>query len=151
MFRAAVLSVALAAPAAFAAQPSWIEESNRHSQVLLEVMARYNAEAAGSFGVEGLDGEVFDLKPRVLERQEADLAAAVTRLEQLKAAATDPLVRRDLDILIGAARDRKHSIELNRKLTLPFFDVGQSVFRGFQDLLDPRIPKARQKIGRAHV
>ena len=145
MFRAAVLIVTLAAPAAFAAQPSWIEESNRHSQVLLEVMARYNAEAAASFGVEGRDGEVFDLKPRVLERQEADIAAAIARLEGLKAAATDPLVRRDLDILIGAARDQKHSIELNRQLTLPFFDVGQAVFRGFQDLLDARIPKSRQK------
>jgi hypothetical protein len=145
MFRAAVLIVTLAAPAAFAAQPSWIEESNRHSQVLLEVMARYNAEAAGSFGVEGQDGEVFDLKPRVFERQEADLAAAIAKLEGLRSAATDPLVRRDLDILIGAARERKDSIELNRKLTLPFFDVGQSVFRGFQDLLDPRIPKTRQK------
>ena len=145
MFRAAVLIVTLAAPAAFAAQPSWIEESNRHSQVLLEVMARYNAEAAASFGVEGQDGEVIDMKPRVLERQEADLAAAVSKLEGLKAAATDPLVRRDLDILIGAARDRKESIELNRQLTLPFFDVGQAVFRGFQDLLDPRIPKSRQQ------
>jgi hypothetical protein len=145
MFRAAVLIVTLAAPAAFAAQPSWIEESNRHSQVLLEVMARYNAEAAASFGVEGRDGEVFDLKPRVLERQEADIAAAIARLEGLKAAATDPLVRRDLDILIGAARDQKQTIELNRRLTLPFFDVGQAVFRGFQDLLDARIPKSRQK------
>jgi hypothetical protein len=145
MFRAAVLIVTLAAPAAFAAQPSWIEESNRHSQVLLEVMARYNAEAAGSFGVEGHDGEVLDLKPRAVERQEADLAAAIARLEGLRAAASDPLVRRDLDILIGAARDQKSSSELNRKLTLPFFDVGQSVFRGFQDLLDARIPKSRQK------
>jgi uncharacterized protein (DUF885 family) len=34
---------------------------------------------------------------------------------------------------------------LNRQLTLPFFDVGQAVFRGFQDLLDARIPKSRQK------
>jgi hypothetical protein len=145
MFRAALLIVTLAAPAAFAAQPSWIEESNRHSQVLLEVMARYNAEAAASFGVEGRDDEVFDLKPRVLERQEADIAAAITKLEGLKAAATDPLVRRDLDILIGAAGDQKRSLELNRRLTLPFFDVGQAVFRGFQDLLDARIPKSRQK------
>ncbi len=115
MFRAAVLIVTLAAPAAFAAQPSWIEESNRHSQVLLEVMARYNAEAAGSFGVEGHDGEVLDLKPRAVERQEADIAAAIAKLEGLKAAATDPLVRRDLDILIGAARDQQSSSELNRQ------------------------------------
>ena len=62
MFRAAVLIVALVAPAAFAAGPSWIEESNRHAQILLDVMARYNAESAASFGVEGHDSEIFDLK-----------------------------------------------------------------------------------------
>jgi uncharacterized protein (DUF885 family) len=145
MFRAGVLIVALIAPAAFAAQPSWIDESNRNAQILLDVMARYNAESASSFGVEGHDTEVFDLKPRVLERQEADLEAAIAKLQELRSAPTDPLVRRDLDILIGAAGDRKHSIELSRQLTLPFFDLGQAVFRGFQDLLDARIPKSRQK------
>src|SRR5262245_34038699 len=145
MFRAAVLILALIAPAAFAAQPSWIEESNRHAQILLDVMARYNAETAASLGVEGHDSEIVDLKPRFSERQEADIGAAIAQLEQLRGSATDPLVRRDLDILIGAARDQKHSAELNRQLALPFFDLGQAVFRGFQDLLDPRIPKARQK------
>jgi hypothetical protein len=151
MFRAAVLIVALGAPAAFAAEPSWIEESNRHAQVLLDVMARYNAETAASLGVEGHDSEIVDLKPRFSERQEADLGAAIAKLEQLRGSATDQLVRRDLDILIGAARDQKHSVELGRQLTLPFFDVGQAVFRGFQDLLDPRIPKARQRAALARL
>jgi uncharacterized protein (DUF885 family) len=151
MFRAAVLIVALVAPAAFAAEPSWIEESNRHAQILLDVMSRYNAEQAASLGVEGHDSEIVDLKPRFSERQEADLGAAIAKLEQLRGSATDPRVRRDLDILIGAARDQKHSAELGRQLTLPFFDVGQAVFRGFQDLLDPRIPKARQKAALARL
>lgn len=145
MFRAAVVIVVLAAPAALAAQPSWIEESNRDAQILLDVMARYNAESASSFGVEGHDTEVLDLKPRIFERQAEDLGAAIAKFEQLRAAASDPLVRRDLDILIGAARDRKDSLVLSQQLTLPFFDLGQSVFRGFQDLLDARIPKSRQK------
>src|SRR6185436_14942764 len=145
MFRAAVLIVALVAPAAFAAQPSWIEESNRHAQILLDVMARYNAETAASLGVEGHDSEIFDLKPRFSERQEADLGGAIAKLEQLRGSATDPLVRRDLDVLIGAARDQKHSTELGRQLALPFFDLGQAVVRGFQELLDPRIAKTRQK------
>jgi hypothetical protein len=145
MLRAAVLILALAAPAAFAAEPSWIEESNRNAQILLEVMARYNAEAAATFGVEGHDAEIFDLKPQFSERQEADLGTAIARLEQLRGSASDPLVRRDLDILIGAARDQKHSLELNRQLALPFFDLGQAVFSGFQNLLDARVPKERQK------
>jgi hypothetical protein len=145
MFRAAVLILALAAPAAFAAEPSWIAESNKNAQILLEVMARYNAEAAATFGVEGHDAEIFDLKPQFSERQEADLGTAVARLEQLRTRASDPLVRRDLDILIGAARDQKRSLELNRQLALPFFDLGQAVFSGFQNLLDARVPKERQK------
>jgi hypothetical protein len=145
MFRAWVLIVALIAPAAFAAEPSWIETSNRHAQMLLDVMARYNAESAASLGVEGHDSEIVDLKPRFSERLEADLGAAIGQLEQLRGSTTDALVRRDLDILIGAARDQKHSSELNRQLALPFFDLGQAVFRGFQDLLDPRVAKARQK------
>jgi hypothetical protein len=145
MFRAWVLIVALIAPAAFAAEPSWIETSNRHAQMLLDVMARYNAESAASLGVEGHDSEIVDLEPRFSERLEADLGAAIGQLEQLRGSTTDALVRRDLDILIGAARDQKHSSELNRQLALPFFDLGQAVFRGFQDLLDPRVAKARQK------
>jgi hypothetical protein len=145
MFRAAVLIVALVAPAAFSAQPSWIEESNKNAQILLDVMARYNAESAATFGVEGHDSEIFDLEPQFSERQESDLGAAITRLEQLRSSASDALVRRDLDILIGAARDQKHSLELNRQLALPFFDVGQAVFGGFQNLLDARVPKERQK------
>src|SRR4051812_9984677 len=113
MFRAAVLIVALVAPAAFAAQPSWIEESNRNAQILLDVMARYNAEIGASLGVDGHDSEIVDLKPQFSERQEADLGAALTRLEQLRGSASDTLVRRDIDILIGAARDQKHSLELS--------------------------------------
>jgi uncharacterized protein DUF885 len=146
MFRAAAfLILALAAPAAFAAEPSWIDESNKNAQILLEVMARYNAETAATFGVEGHDAEIFDLKPQFSERQEADLGTAIARLEQLRGSAGDPLVRRDLDILIGAARDQKHSLELNRQLALPFFDLGQAVFSGFQNLIDARVPKERQK------
>lgn len=48
MFRAAVLSIVLAAPLASAADASWIQESNRHARTLLEVTARYNPESAAS-------------------------------------------------------------------------------------------------------
>jgi hypothetical protein len=145
MLRAAVLIVTLAAPTAFAAQPSWIEESNRNSQILLDVIARYSAEQASSSGVEGHDNEILDLKPQFSERLEADLGSAIARLEQLRGSATDPLVRRDLDILIGAAGAQRRSRELSREMALPFFDLGEAVFFGFQNLLDSRVPKERQK------
>lgn len=143
--------VALCAPPAFAAQtaapqpPAWVQESNRHAQVLLDVMAKYSPESAASFGVEGHDEQIFDYKPGFAERQEADVQAAQSKLEAARAGVTDPRVRQDLDILIQAAANQRETLRLNRELMLPFLDLGQIVFQGFQDLLDERIDKARQK------
>lgn len=127
-----------------AADTSWLEESNRNAQILLEITARYSPEGATSLGIEGHDQEVFDLKPNFLERQEADLEAAVAKLEAVRASTTDARVRQDLDILIKAARDQRHTLQLNRKRLLPFFDLPQAIFSGFQNLLDSRVAKERQ-------
>jgi len=143
MLRALALSCALVASTTFAAEVNWVAESNRHSQVLLDLLVRYGPEGAASYGVEGHDNEVFDLNPRFSERLEADLEAAAKQLEAVRALTSDPRVRQDLDILIGTARDQRRSAELNRTLTLPFFDVAQAVFGGFQNLLDPRVSKDR--------
>ena len=53
----------------------------------------------------------------------------------------DPRVRQDLDILIKAARSQAKTLELNRKYLLPFFDLPQAIFSGFQNLLDSRVPR----------
>ncbi|NLG77569.1 MAG: hypothetical protein GX535_15160, partial [Xanthomonadaceae bacterium] len=46
MLRLIVLFLSLAAPNLHAADDAWIEESNRHAQVLLDVLARYTPETA---------------------------------------------------------------------------------------------------------
>ncbi len=68
-------AVAMAADPA-PAPPAWVAESNRHAQILLEVLAKYSPEGASSFGVEGYDADVVDLKPDYSQRQHADLQAA---------------------------------------------------------------------------
>ena len=128
-----------------AAELDWIAASNQHAQILLELTARYSPESAASLGVEGYNEQVFDLKPRFTERQEADLAAAITKLESLRAGATDARVQQDIDILIGAARDQQTSSQLNRKHLLPFFDLPMAIFSGFQNLIDERVPKEQWK------
>ena len=40
---------------------AWIAVSNRHAQVLLDVLARFAPESAGQFGVTGLDEAVSNL------------------------------------------------------------------------------------------
>lgn len=144
MIRAFVAAFAvLLTASAFSAEQDWIEESNRHAQVLLDVMARYAPETAASLGVSGYDDKIIDLGPKLIERQDADFAAAIRTLEQARANATHDLVRLDLDILIRAARDQRETLALNDELMLPFFDLPLSIFQGFQNLLDPRIEKER--------
>lgn len=133
----------LLAPCVRAADSDWIAQSNRHAEVLLEILARYNPESASEMGVEGHDGEIFDLKPGVTERFQADLETAAVKLETLRASATDTRVQQDLDILIKAARSQRRTSMLNAKYLLPFFDLPQAVFNGFQNLLDPRVAKQR--------
>ncbi|HEX7114694.1 MAG TPA: DUF885 domain-containing protein [Steroidobacter sp.] len=145
MIRIAAVLLALSTTSALAAEASWIEQSNRYAQVLLEVNARYNPEFAATVGVEGHDTEIIDLKPRFSERQEADLEAAARKLESMRESVTDERVRQDVELLIQSARDQKRSLELNRQLMLPFFDLAQFVYRGFQDLLDARVSKERHK------
>ena len=146
MYRALVaLAVFSVTFCAVAADTQWIDESNRHADVLLEVMARYAPESAASLGVEGYDSNVFDLKPRLVERQDADLLEAIGNLEKARASATDKRVQQDIDILIKAASDQRQTLALNRKYLLPFFDLTQSIYRGFQNLLDARVAKERHR------
>ena len=144
MFRSALLLlIALFSTQVLCADATWIEESNRHADVLLEVIARYQPETAASLGVEGHDDAVLDLKPGVVQRQDADLLAAIATLERLRGKATDKRVQQDLDILLKAAADQRQTLALNDKFLLPFFDLTQSIFRGFQNLLDARVAKER--------
>jgi len=126
-----------------AAEPAWITESNRHTQMLLEVNARYTPEAAAGLGLEQYDRQVLDLKPKYDERQEAELAGAITQLQAARARETDESTRQDLEILIQAAQRQATTSALNRRLMIPYFDVGEQVFRSFHDLLDSRVEKKR--------
>jgi uncharacterized protein (DUF885 family) len=143
-FGKGLLVVALAAMASANAEDAgWVAQSNANAEPLLTVMARYAPETAAAFGVEGHDSEVLDLKPGYDTRFEADLAKVAADLEGRIAAATDPRVRQDLQILLTAARDQSNTSQLNRRLMLPYFDLGQVLFRSFDSLLDPRVAKER--------
>ena len=123
---------------------SWVEESNHYAQVLLDVLAKYNPEAASAQGVEGHDADVVDLKPRFDERAEADLAAAAAKLTAERHKVSDARVKQDIDILIVSANQQRNSSVLNRRLMQPYQDLTKAIFTGFHGLLDDRVPKKRQ-------
>jgi hypothetical protein len=127
-----------------AAEPEWITKSNALTQVLLEIDARYQPESAADLGLEQYDREIADLKPRYDERHEADLKAAIVKLEAARASVTDERGKQDLEILIDGAKRSVETSAVNRRLMIPYFDVGRRVFGSFRDLLDSRVSKKRQ-------
>jgi hypothetical protein len=144
LFSRTRLAVLLLATSTFAhAEQDWVERSNANAQPLLEVMAKYAPESAAALGVDGFDDQIFDLRPQFDQRFEADVAQVTRELEARLATEQDPRVRQDLQILIGTARDQQATSELNRRLMLPHVDLAQSLFEGFNALLEPRVPKER--------
>jgi len=138
------LGTFVAAGAAQAAEAEWIAKSNQYTQILLETNARFQPESVADLGLEQYDQLVSDLKPKYDERLEADLAAAVTRLQAARGSITDDRAKQDMEILIQSAQRQSATSALNRRLMIPYFDVGKTVFSSFQDLLDARVAKKRQ-------
>lgn len=141
---AAILAATmLTGTAAVAADAEWISRSNEHAQVVLASMAKFTPEGAGNMGVDGLDEEIRDLGPGIYERGMADMDALLADLEGRLAEEKHPLVRQDLQIMIKAVADNRHSSELNRNNMLPYFNVSQQVFQGIRALIDPQVARER--------
>jgi hypothetical protein len=152
--RILTLSAALACTAAgsgitVAAPPlqdarAWIAASNRHAQVLLDVLARVAPESAGQFGVTGLDEAVTNLSAEAGERARDAGMAALATLQARRKTEQDPLVRQDLDILIRSAQTNLRGGRLFRARLLPYTDVTALVFGGLRSLLDAQVAPERR-------
>ena len=130
--------------AAVRSTPEWVKRSNDLAQPLLKTQAEFAPEFASFFGLPGYDDRVADLGPNVEERQRAALRGAKETLQKDLKTEENPLVRQDLDIMIGRADQQIEGSELNERLLLPFTDVGQLVFQGEQALLQDQTEPARR-------
>ncbi len=139
----AVTVSAADAPAA-AASPAWVVDSNKAAQPLLQAIAVFNPEQTAQLGIDGYDDKVIDLQPKIYERTQATLQKAIDGLNAQLPQAADPSLKQDLQIMITAAQQQYDTNKLQNDLMLPYFAVAGTVFQGIHDLLDPRIPKARQ-------
>lgn len=138
-----LLAFAALATTAVADESAWVEKSNEHAQVVLEVMSRYSPEGAGSIGVDGLDEEVSDLGPGIYERSLQAIRDVLAELREREAAETHPKVKQDLGILVKALEDNIRTSELNRDNMLPYYNISQTVFFGVRGLIDAQIPRER--------
>jgi len=139
----AVTGIAALAGSADAADQGWVEKSNEHARIVLELMAEFNPEAAARFGVDGIDENIVDYRPGVYERNRDANEAVLGELQKRLAVETDRSVRQDLAILADSVEDGLRSAELSREHLLPYYNVSQTVFSGIRGLLDPQVPRER--------
>ena len=123
---------------------AWVTESNKNAQILLDAQAKLAPEGAGAQGTAGLDNEIRDISPGYVDRARKILTAARTALEQRRAAATHPLVKQDLEIMIDSATRSLEGITLNEKYSIPYINVAGAVFGGIRGLLDPQVAAERR-------
>ena len=145
LFRNAALSATvffLGAMSAIA-QDDWVQTSNEHAQVVLEAVAKFSPESAGSIGVDGLDEEILDLREELYERDLADSERVIGELRIRLTEESHPAVRQDLGILIKAVEDSIETTKLNRKYMLPYRNISQTIFGGIRSLIDPQVPAER--------
>lgn len=124
--------------------PTWVNRSNENAQVLLRVLARFAPEAAGRYGVAGLDENIVDLTAGVDERTRAAMKEARQELEKRLATEKDPLVAQDLQILIDAANKQIHGSEVSERLLIPYTNASQLVYNGLKALLDDQVAESRK-------
>jgi uncharacterized protein (DUF885 family) len=134
--------LALTGPAV-ADDAAWVEKSNEHAQLVLEVLSKFSPEGAGSLGIDGLDEEVSDFGPGIYERSLQATRDVLAELRTREAAEEHPKVKQDLGILIKALEDNIRTSELDREYMLPYFNISQTVFFGVRGLIDAQIPRER--------
>ncbi len=138
------VALAFTLPAGAAELP-WVAKSNLNAKLLLEEKARLAPEQASGLGVDGYDEKISDLSRDTFEDEKRGTQAVVAELKKRLKAEPDAKIRQDLEILITSAEDGLRSSALERKYFLPFIDATGSIYGVVHDMLDPRIPKERQR------
>ena len=107
----------LTAPLFAQNQPDWVKKSDANARLLIDIQAKYEPESAGFAGVRGVDEQISDLNSGAKERDA--IRAARAELQSRLTRETDPLVKQDLEILIGAADQQVRESEATEKYFIP--------------------------------
>jgi Bacterial protein of unknown function (DUF885) len=139
----AALSAQTSAPKA--ATPEWVQLSNEHTRMVLQEQAALAPEAMARVGVPGLDDRITDLSAGYAARLRDSTARILADLHRRRKAENEPLVQRDLDILIDAISRQQASLDIAERRLLPYVNAPQTIFSGLRALLDDQVPPDRRR------
>jgi uncharacterized protein (DUF885 family) len=138
------IAVLAATTIASAQDQGWVAKSNENAQILIRLGAKYGPEGASSQGVPGLDDQISSFSADLSQRVRADTVKARDELKAKFDAEKDPLVRQDLQILIGSAERQIRGIDANEKTFLPYGSIAGLIFFGEKSLLDDQVKAERR-------
>jgi uncharacterized protein (DUF885 family) len=130
--------------AAATSAPAWVARSNEYTQILILAQAPFQPETVSFFGVPGFDDQVADYRPGYAKRFREATQQAKAAIQAKAASEKDPNVKQDIAILLQAADDQIQASQVNERLTRPWLDAGQTIFRGIQSLLSEQTPAERR-------
>ena len=125
------------------AEQSWVDESNANTLIVMEAQAKFVPEAFASLGIEKYDDGIFDLEAGLYERTQSDTQELIAQMREKLKTTENPRVIQDIEILIKSLEDQLETAELNHRYMLPYYNLSQTLYSGFQGLLDPRVDSAR--------
>jgi len=135
-----LLALAYSAVASAATAESWVDESNRHAETVIAVMAAFEPERASELGAVGYDEAVIDLGPSLFGRYQTAMRALIDDLEREKAGAREARIVQDLQILVDYANRELRRATLEHELLLPYYGVAEIVYDGLSGLLRDEAP-----------
>jgi hypothetical protein len=131
------------APSHALAADDWVAESDETTRKVLQAQGAFFPETAAGLGVDTFDADIIDLRKGVYDRQQAQRRELVGLVDGVRRTTEHPKVLQDLDILTRSLEDQIVSARLNHDLLLPYYNLGQTLFGGFNSLLDVRTDPAR--------
>ena len=123
---------------------SWIENSNRYTNLLLNIDKKYNPEEASAQGLAEYDSRISVPTLANVEAEQKDTEAVLATLKTAAKTETDKNVSQDLDILIKATEHTIRNEEYARENLVPFLNPTRFVYMGIRSLLDQQTPDPRR-------
>jgi uncharacterized protein (DUF885 family) len=141
--QAATTPKAPEAPAAAAADKSWIAISNKYADELIQVSFKHHPEAASAQGLREFDAKASQptLADERKERQENE--AVVARLKAAAAEKQQKDVAQDLQIMIRRSELGFRRQDYYLAHQVPYINASGAVFGGLQAVLDQQTPADR--------
>ncbi len=144
----AALAVCVLASLAFSqtppTAPTWIDASNRYTNMLLAVQMKHNPEYGSSEGLSEFDTKVS--QPTLANEDQERLETQAV-LDKFKAAARQKQqeeVAQDLQLLISSIELGFRWQDFQRAHEVPFSNPSNTVFGGLRTLLDDQTPAGRR-------